>query len=220
MDEIEQGKKRLRSFHWVEEVHMYLQSLPPSEARKLVESHEEDELGHYVNFRTYQQAYICDYLAYLWELSPAAFWRHVRVSLIHPEGLVLSDRDEYLSIICDEPMPADVWEAVLDTLVYAEPWSLKTELGVFEIIRRQTADSSRAPEMRRLLARWVTALPTMDTHRFEGAFEECGYFDDQEGWPTLRPPAQVLNLLQECFGDTVPEWLRGAIQDARSKCRD
>jgi hypothetical protein len=101
------------SLYWVEERHDFLKSMPPEDAKSLVDSLDGYEIEANVNYRRFQEDYIADFLEYLWALSKASFWKHIATALEHPDGLIFSDNMGYLKIIKEERMPKYVFKRLL-----------------------------------------------------------------------------------------------------------
>jgi hypothetical protein len=111
------SKRKFFEHDWVEQRHEYLMGLSPKEACRLLETLDDDDVALNVNRRRFQESYICDYLAYLWRVSPNSFWRHIGIALTHPTGILVSDNDTHLEIMASQEMPVEVLKNLLDAVV-------------------------------------------------------------------------------------------------------
>lgn len=112
-NEIRDYKKKLMKEHWVEERHRQLKELSMDDAKIIVESMNEREVYLNVNVRHTQEDYIADYLEFLWKISPAAFWKHMLISLDANEGVLWGGDMPHFEKMCRQKIPNEVWDAVL-----------------------------------------------------------------------------------------------------------
>ena len=111
-----ENKDVFMSKYWVEERHDFLKALPLKEQKELVDSLSPDDIDENVNWRRFQEQYICDYIDYLWEISKGSFWKHIATSLKNPEGLIPGENDFTITIIKTERMPKYVFRQLLKAL--------------------------------------------------------------------------------------------------------
>ncbi len=125
---------------WTEQYHLSLEEMNESEAIKDVESMNEDEILYKVNMRKYQQSYISDYLEYLWEISPKAFWAHINVMFSDETELLISDNMTFASILCNEMAPKESLKAIVKYAINANELDSLDSLSLdilSEIIQEQ-----------------------------------------------------------------------------------
>ena len=113
---MDKNKEKFFSYYWVEDRHKYLESLPIEDETKLVDSFSANEIDMNVNYRRFQEQYICDYIDYLWQVSKRAFWKHIAVSLKDEEGLIPSESDFTVNIMETERMPKYVFKPLVKAL--------------------------------------------------------------------------------------------------------
>lgn len=112
--ELEELKTDLINKHWTEELHLGLQEIDEDDAKKIVESMDEEDINYKVNFRTHQQDYIADYLEYLWEISETSFWKHVKATFNEEVGLLWSDNMFYFEKLCSYKIPSSMLSVVVE----------------------------------------------------------------------------------------------------------
>lgn len=219
MNRVEQLKSEFFSNYWVEGRHEYLQSLPNKQAQALVESLNYGEVDYNVNSRKFQESYICDYLEYLWEISPKAFWQHVKISLLHPDGIVISDNNFHIDKLERGNVPHDIWITVLESIILipiirSAFISPKTE-AVFgidiscSIIETQTMESKYKYRMRKSLINWVDNFQPNYQKHFKETWAEVQeiYQIGPESMPNIDK-SYILNRLSFVYKDGYPEWLK------------
>lgn len=112
----DKNKEKFLSYYWVEDRHKFLKSLPIEDEKQLVDSFSENEIDMNVNYRRFQEQYICDYIDYLWQVSKRSFWKHIAISLKNTEGLIPSESDFTTSIMVTERMPKYVFKPLIKAL--------------------------------------------------------------------------------------------------------
>lgn len=126
--------------YWAENYHLSLEEMNEEDAIQDVESMTHKDIDHKVNMRKYQEAYISDYLEYLWEISPKSFWAHILVMFSGEAGLLISDNMKFASILCNEVAPKEVVTAIVKYTIDADsqrfPGSLDEDI-LSEIIQEQ-----------------------------------------------------------------------------------
>lgn len=98
---------------WTEDAHHYLERLPEDTAIRVLEALHPEQMFSLVNYRSRQEDYIGDYLAYVWEASPDAFWRHIEQTFISEEGMLMFDLTDVDDVLASEDMPVAVWMTLL-----------------------------------------------------------------------------------------------------------
>lgn len=147
-NEIIKYKKNLMKMGWVEERHHELEKLTSQDAKAIVESMNEVEVYRNVNVRRHQEDYIVEYLAYLWEISETAFWKHVTISLNVREGLLWGDDMQHFEKMCRLKIPDDVFKAVLDFAIECDE-KIKQDLEAIGcVIRAQVDKFGRLDEIK------------------------------------------------------------------------
>ena len=215
MEDINQKKSKFLSEDWVEGRHDYLKSLPSNEAKELIESLDEDDVFLNVNVRKFQQSYICDYLEDLWHISPEAFWQHIKISLLYPEGTLISDNNFHLEIMCNEEMPIDVWITVLETLLFADHEAL--EMTTFEVIRAQTTTSKNRKQMQQELIAWINNIDGKSKAHLEKTWDKMEEYYDFEIPPLNHvTKTYVSGILRKVFYNAIPEWLEGVLVNEKN----
>lgn len=209
---LEEKQTEFFSGHWIESRHDFLKTLPLSEAKELVESLVEDDISYNVNARKFQEAYICDYLEDLWSISPTSFWEHIRLSLIHPDGVLISDNDFHLDIMSTENMPWEVWITLLETLIFAKRDLF--ELTTFNVIKAQTTASQQCERMQKELIDWVNSIDDYGKDHLRYTLEQLEetYHEEVPNLDQTFRPA-ILASLREIFHGAVPAWLEGVLEN-------
>lgn len=189
-------KEAFLSPYWVEERHDYIKTLNPKAARDLLKSLTDDEESLNVNHRQFQEAYICDYLDYLWGIDRDSFWRHIVASFHHPDGTLMSDNNFHIDVMKHEHLPEKVWLALLDSLFYAPIG----ELGDInkEIIRVQLESSATCNEAVGRIQNWLSTFDQEAISRAHDCLEAHGL----DASSCARSPNEVLRVLREFCGDT------------------
>lgn len=212
MNDINGKKSEFFSKYWVEERHDYLKSIPSSEAKEVVESFSNEEVELNVNCRKFQEAYICDYLEDLWSISPQAFWQHIKISLRHPLGTLVSDNNFHLEIMKNEKMPDDVWIAVLESLLFIEhKWDRNI---IVEVIKAQTAKSKNRECMQKKLIEWIKDMDTRSKEHVMKILVEMREKYDIE--TTNMYPINkeyVIKIFKEIFNDETPKLLKEFLEN-------
>jgi hypothetical protein len=137
--------------------------------------------------RMYQEAYIAEYIGELWDIDRTAFWRHVETMFKSREGLIISDYEPHIEIMCREEMPSYVWLKLLKCLLSTD---LRKANGGFQgefyekIVVFQTSKAAERNLRRLELQTWFRGLNNKDRDR-------------------------VLNFLRRTFSNKVPSWVRG-----------
>lgn len=142
--------------YWTEERHEYLKAMPPDAARDLLGSLSDDDVASSVNHRTYQEAYISDFMEFLWETNPPAFWRHVQSALLHPDGMVIGDTDGPLGIMATESLPLAVFTTLLAGFEVAKDPYLREQYAGIIAAQLRRADASA--EALRAYRDWIRGL--------------------------------------------------------------
>ncbi|WP_146145566.1 hypothetical protein [Citrobacter freundii] len=126
--------------YWAENYHLSLEEMNEEDAIQDVESMTHEDIDHKVNMRKYQEAYISDYLEYLWGISPKSFWAHILVMFSGEEGLLISDNMKFASILCNEVAPKEVVTAIVKYTIDADSQRFTGSLDediLSEIIQEQ-----------------------------------------------------------------------------------
>jgi len=173
---------------WTEGMHEYLLSLPVPLAIKIVRNLSAWERQRLVNIRRYQEAYIAEYLGELWNIDRTAFWRHIETMFKSREGLIISDYEPHIEIMCREDMPRYVWLRMLRCLLSRElrlKPGIKGFFGAFyvNIFAFQTTKASEHKQRRVEFQNWFQGLKHPDRDL-------------------------VLNFLRKHFNNKVPAWVR------------
>jgi len=113
-EKLKEKKKELMKPDWTENLHHALEELHTEDAKKIVESMTDKEIYQKVNNRQFQEDYIADYLEFLWEISKKAYWRHLKSTLNLEHGILWGDHMAHFEKLCNNIIPNDVWDAVLD----------------------------------------------------------------------------------------------------------
>ncbi|KWF01812.1 hypothetical protein WL80_29645 [Burkholderia ubonensis] len=112
-EDIKEHVAAVTEAHWTEEAHRYLEGLPESVAARVLESLTPTQIGSLVNHRHCQQDYIGDYLAYIWEANPNAFWSHIEATFTSEDGMLLYDSNNVHEVLTYEDMPITTWATLL-----------------------------------------------------------------------------------------------------------
>jgi len=145
--ELENIKADLLSNHWTEEFQEGLEELDQGDAKKIVESMTEEEIDRKVNTRNYQEAYISDYLEYIWELSETSFWKQVEATF-NEDKLLFSDNDFYLEKICREKIPESLMSVIIQYMAFCDEDD-STDLDLLsDMINSQIKNFNRLEEIK------------------------------------------------------------------------
>lgn len=109
-----------KNYYWTEQYHLSLEEMDEGDAILDVESMSDHEITYKVSMRKFQQDYIADYLEYLWEISSKAFWKHILVMFSDETELLISDNMKFASILCNEPAPKEVIDAIVKYTINAD----------------------------------------------------------------------------------------------------
>lgn len=116
-DEILKKKDELMEEPWTENLHQSLQDFHPDVAQKIVDSMDDDEIYVKVNYRRTQEDYIANYLAFLWDISKEAFWKHIVISLDPEIGILWGSSMPHFEKMCRNRIPEEVLEVVILFLI-------------------------------------------------------------------------------------------------------
>ncbi len=116
--ELEEIKKSLLNEYWTENFHEGLKEIGNKKAKIIVESMNSNDIYKKVNFKRSQQDYIADYLEYLWEISENSFWKHVEILFQDDKELLISDNMFYHKKLCNERIPVNILQKVVDYIRY------------------------------------------------------------------------------------------------------
>jgi len=151
-DKYRKIKEELRKAYWTEDYHLELAKLSNEEAKEIVEEMDDDDIEFRVNVRKYQEAYISDYLEYLWEISKTAYWKHIKTTLNPKVGFLWSDNMSYVDIMCSNPMPDDVFETILDFAAACSEEN-QLDLGIIgNIIKIQSESFNRLADVNKYIS--------------------------------------------------------------------
>lgn len=106
-------------------------------ARQVVVSMDDQKVYTNVNMRKFQSDYICDYLAFLWDISKKDFWRHVKASFDVSEGLLWGDNMIHCQKMIEGRIPNYIWTALVHFALNVSDQQDIDALGC--IIKAQTA---------------------------------------------------------------------------------
>lgn len=174
-------------FHWTEERHHFLETLPREIAKALLESLTADDLEVIVNWRQFQQDYIGDYLVYLSGLDEDIYWVHLGKTFESSEGLLIYDDDANVVSMETRDMPLATWQQLLDSLFVAYAKEMRARKYNYPlerfpgIVRFQTERAASAEAKRQLLAEFAAGLKIRD-------------------WKALR------HLVAQAYDGSVPAW--------------
>ena len=150
--ELEEIKTNLINKHWTEELHLGLQEIDEDDAKKIVESMNDEEINYKVNFRTYQEDYIADYLEYLWDISEISFWKHVKATFNEDVGLLWSDNMFYFEKLCNYRIPISVLGVVVEYIGSCDDKE-KQDLELLGcIIKSQVENFKRLQEIQNIMS--------------------------------------------------------------------
>ena len=169
--EIQEYIDKYNSYYWQEERHGYLASLPKNIAKELLESLEEDEIDASVNWRTYQQDYISEFLNDIWSISEKAFWEHIRILFKSEEGLVVGETEAYIEKLCSQTMPVEVWRGFLWLILQWDRTLETKELGKYclevygRIVRFQIKHAEDKNAKSKEFTEWFNSLDAEEMQR-------------------------------------------------------
>jgi hypothetical protein len=171
-----------------EQRHHYLLSLPVHLATKIVRSLGALQRQILVNQRRFQEAYIAEYLGELWDVDRTAFWKHIETMFKSREGLIISDYEPHIEIMCREDMPRYVWLRLLKCLLATD---LRGGTGKANFFGEFYAD---------ILVFQTTKAPERKQRQFEF----------QRWFQSLKHTDRdlLLNFLRKTFNNKVPAWVR------------
>jgi hypothetical protein len=170
-----------------EQRHTFLLTLPPSVAKQMLKDLEDEEVEYNVNARLSCYQYCADLLVDLWSISPEAFWRHAKAAFEYEEpdssGMLGGDHDVHWDIMQSAPMPAEVWRALLKSLLFDETSYNVDNLA--RVIRAQTQANNNAPVLREIMAEWYTSLDKAQVEHVRPVLQEA--FENTQMPPWLTP---------------------------------
>lgn len=181
---------KFMSFDWTESRHYFLESLSPEVARELLKMLGPDDLEQIVNYRRFQEAYIGDYISYLWEIDKNSFWEHIGKTFESPEGILLYDDDAHIQIMCSHDMPQSVWLKLLNSLLILsaklpEKSYISYQLEVMsDIFRYQMEESIDFKGKRDVFIDMYKSLATPEKEQIL-SFLESTYKYDLPTWLTV-----------------------------------
>lgn len=179
------------SFHWTEERHHFLESLPIEVAKALLTLLTPGDLDAIVNTRRFQEDYIGDYLAFISEIDKAVYWEHLAKTFESPEGLLVYDDDAHIESMEQEAMPAKAWALLLGSLFECYAKQMRARDYHFplerfpQIVRFQTECASDFVVKREMLIQFASSLHKRDRASFTH-FMKLSYSD---GLPTWFSPS-------------------------------
>ena len=189
-ESIDEMYLKFMSFDWTENRHYFLESLSPEVARELLKMLGPDDLEQIVNYRRFQEAYIGDYISYLWGIDKNSFWEHIGKTFDSPEGILLYDDDAHIQIMCSHDMPQSVWLKLLNSLLMLssklpEKSYITYQLEVMsEIFRYQMEESTDFQEKRDAFKDMFKSLATPEKEPIL-SFLESTYKYDLPLWFTV-----------------------------------
>ena len=161
---------------WTEDAHHYLEGLPEDTAIRVLEALHPEQMFSLVNYRSRQEDYIGDYLTYVWEASPDAFWRHIEQTFMSEEGLLMCDRTDVDDVLTSVDMPVAIWMTLLrfvpsvykEILVAGTPHRYKEVTGpelvdyqleqLMKVISYQLLESGSRAEKQVAFCLWLSNL--------------------------------------------------------------
>ena len=150
--ELEKMKEELMHSDYTEDLHCALEKLQIEDAKKIVESMTDTEIGWKVNIRRHQEDYIADYLEYLWEISKSAYWRHVKITFDREVGILWSSEMLHFTRLCNFKIPDDVWEVVLNFALGCDE-KKKDDLEVIGcVVKAQAEKFGRLEEIKKRIS--------------------------------------------------------------------
>lgn len=176
------NKERFFSYYWIEQRHGFLKSLPIDNQKHLVDSFSENEIDINVNYRRFQEQYICDYIDYLWQVSKRSFWKHIAMSLKNPEGLIPSEDDFSIKIMETEWMPKYVFKPLIKALERLVRESEDPISDIFcetyaQIICSKLSDDTEQERLKPIALDWFGNLGIRERRRIHYLFRE--YIDEK-----------------------------------------
>lgn len=162
MDQTERNKLKhsLLNEHWTEDLHHGLKEIDKEDAKLIVESLDDNEINYKVNLRKFQEDYIADYIQYLWEISPASFWKHVKMTFNNEIGLLWSDNMFYFERLCQENISHDILHMVVEYIGKCSEEEKQDLELLGDIIKSQAEDHDRLEEIKQITA----SLPADISH--------------------------------------------------------
>jgi len=174
--EIEILKIDLMKPAYTEELHRTLKELNPNDSRKIVESMTDNEIFTKVNNRLFQDSYIADYIDYLWYISKPAFWKHVIISLNVNKGILWGEDMQYFRKICNNKIPNDVLNAVLNFAVNCKSSPIQDLDAIGCVIKGQADIFGRIAEINKYISMLSEDVRDLAKNRiYEMIKCECKY---------------------------------------------
>jgi len=132
----------LMEMQWTEQRHNYISELDEDISRRVTEALLPEQILILVNYRTFQEDYIGDYLEYLWDVSELAFWRHIEQTFLSTDGMLMYDGFNMHNILKSYDMPISVWICLLRSIptTYAAPLLTGTPLSYKGEANQATAE--------------------------------------------------------------------------------
>lgn len=147
---LESLRKQIKSERSIETIHHKIMDLPREEAVELVDLFTNNRVFRNVNVRGQQEDYIAEYLYYLWKISPASFWRHIK-SLLNPARDLLWGSDmDYMVIMARNRMPDDVWKKVIEFATQSNIWEQDKD-AMASLLQAQCKRFNRREELDKII---------------------------------------------------------------------
>lgn len=149
-EKISDSKDGFMKEYWTENFHLALDEIGSEKAKAIVEAMDDADICFRVNARKFQQDYIADYIEYLWGISKIAYWKHVKTTLDVEEGFLWSDNMSHSEKLCNNPIPDDVFEAVLNFAVNCTEEIDMEIMG--DIVKSQAESFDRMKDIKKYLS--------------------------------------------------------------------
>ena len=129
----------------IERIHHRLEELKTKDAKEIIDNFSDEKIYKNVNLRKSQDTYICEFLNFLWSISPESYWKHVKASLNLENGVLWSEDMIFWQKLIDEPIPDDIFERLMTMAIYLadEP---KQDLEAIGCVLKEQANTHNREE--------------------------------------------------------------------------
>jgi len=164
---LEKLKNQMVEYHWTEDMHHDLKELSVDDAKKIVDTLDENEIYDKVNIRQFQEDYIADYIEYLWNISESSFWKHVKTIFNLEVGILWSDNMFYFQKLCDEKIPDEVLNEIMNYIAYCTQENNQDLDAIGCAIKSQVNKFNRKKDIKNCISKYPEPIKEIATKRIE-----------------------------------------------------
>lgn len=173
--EREKLKHELVWSSWTEDLHEGLKQIDEEDAKWIVDSMEDDEIHFRVNARKSQEAYIADYIEYLWDISEESYWKQLEATFNLEAGVLWSDNMSHFEKMCNGAIPDSLLTAILNFMrdckrekQSGDRFSMDLE-AIYCVIKAQVEHYDR----QKYIEKYISSLPEEDKGIVKSSIKEA-----------------------------------------------